>query len=90
MKLKITVDFPELGKAIKKARKAKGLSQRDLGDFINLSPARISELETETEGKSVISAKQLILLETFLEIELVPFIEIVKAVTARYENSKKE
>ena len=90
MQIKITVDIPGLGHAIKEARNAKGLSQSDLGYLMHLSTARISELETESEGKSSISIEQLIFLEEHLNVSLLPFIEIVKAVIEKYENLVKE
>ncbi len=90
MELKINVNINNLGAKIKQARKAKSLSQSDLAALMELSTPRISELETESKGKSNISIEQLILLEDNLNTKLVPFIEILKALIDKYEDLVKE
>ena len=44
---------PGIGDRIRKFRKSKGLSQKDLGGFIRKSTAQVSEIERENGGLTI-------------------------------------
>lgn len=89
MKIKITVEVTDLGVSIQKARKAENISQKELGKYLKLSSARISELEAEAEGKATISLKQLLLLEKCLNKTLFDRLDVLQKVMLYFSESKK-
>lgn len=47
-----SIDIKGLGQVVKLARLRLGLTQAALADKVGVTPARISELETESEGRN--------------------------------------
>lgn len=60
-----TTKLIKLGKNIQQARRAKGLSQNDLADMLDISREHLAKIET---AKRCISLRLLFKLSTILEI----------------------
>jgi transcriptional regulator with XRE-family HTH domain len=65
-----TEEIPGLGKAIIAARKAKNLSQQELGDQVGVSHAMIGYFEREEKAISLSLLRQI---EQVLNVELINF-----------------
>lgn len=63
-----TINTMQLGHLLVSARKAKGFTQAELGMRVNLSQARISQLEMYPE---TMTAEQLLWIASVLELEIV-------------------
>jgi HTH-type transcriptional regulator / antitoxin HipB len=63
-----TITTMQLGNLLVSARKAKGFTQAELGMRVNLSQARISQLEMYPE---TMTAEQLLWIASVLDLEIV-------------------
>ena len=88
MQVRLILNFPDLGSRIREAREANNLSQKQLGNIIGVTPARISEYECQTEGKSTITIETLTVLEKNLNKTLVSSTELMTQLISSYENAK--
>ena len=68
-------DFKAFGKAIKAARKAKGLSRNQLADTLNIAPRYIASIENSRQHPSLQIFYELV---TFLDISVDQFFFPVK------------
>lgn len=78
MRIKFQLTVTGLGEEIRQAREERRLSQTELAKLMNLSVARISEIENEVPNRSNITIEQVLLLEKYLERKILDRLALAK------------